>query len=229
MDTSEQINEIAGALAKAQSAMGHAVKDRTNPHMRNKYATLAAVIDAARPHLSAQGVCIVQSATLADDRVAVVTLLAHSSGQWLRATTCLPPTALSTKGATGLDAQSVGSTITYAKRYGLMAMLGISAEDEDDDGNAASRPATKEEAPKPVQPKDHVLVTMLEKMIAEATNKADLEAAGGAIKDNAPKITPQGMMHLRDCYAFALKGYKEAKAKAKADPENWGDPDAQGD
>ena len=48
MDTSEQINEIAGALAKAQSAMGHAVKDRTNPHMRNKYATLAAVIDAAR-------------------------------------------------------------------------------------------------------------------------------------------------------------------------------------
>ena len=220
MDTSEQINEIAGALAKAQSAMGHAVKDRTNPHMRNKYATLAAVIDAARPHLSAQGVCIVQSATLADDRVAVVTLLAHSSGQWLRATTSLPPTALSTKGATGLDAQSVGSTITYAKRYGLMAMLGISAEDEDDDGNAAS--GRRSDPPRSTEQRQSAPTTPPPAGTAAAdwrVGAAQSLASYGALADaidahGQPETwTEADRAHLREMRDAAAARAKAAQAK----------------
>lgn len=145
MRHSDQINEIAAALAKAQGAMSHAVKDRTNPHLSNKYATLAACIDAVRGPLSAQGIALVQSGTLRDDgAVHVTTMLVHASGQWFAA-----DTLISAGGAKGVtNAQSIGSAITYGKRYGLMAMVGISSEDDDDDGNNASRtPARSEPAP----------------------------------------------------------------------------------
>jgi len=150
MRHSESIDAIAGALAKAQASMSHAVKDRTNPHMRNKYATLVACIDAVRGPLSANGIALVQSGTYRpeDGTVVVTTMLLHSSGQWLAADTSFAPSALATKGASATDAQSIGSAITYGKRYGLMAMVSISSEDEDDDGNAASgRQAPAREMP----------------------------------------------------------------------------------
>jgi hypothetical protein len=46
MRTSEQINEIAAALAKAQGQIEGAVKGSVNPHFRSKYADLGAVWDA---------------------------------------------------------------------------------------------------------------------------------------------------------------------------------------
>ena len=48
MRTSDTVREVAKALAVASKTMGHAGKDRQNPHLRNRYATLEAVIDAVR-------------------------------------------------------------------------------------------------------------------------------------------------------------------------------------
>lgn len=132
MRTSEQINEIAAALAKAQAGYGGARKDATNPHFRSKYATLASIFEAVLPSLNANGLCLVQGtqAPATTGGISVITRLIHTSGQWIETEVNVP--------VVKPDAQAVGSAITYGRRYG-MALVGICAED-DDDGNAAVGP-----------------------------------------------------------------------------------------
>jgi len=130
MKSSEQINEIAGALCKAQAVMKHAEKDATNPAFKSKYATLASVIDAVKGPLTSNGIAFPQFTLDVDSGVAVETMLIHTSGQWL-ASVCTIPVAK-------VSAHGVGAAISYAKRYGLAAICGISAE-TDDDGNTAAR------------------------------------------------------------------------------------------
>jgi len=128
MTTSEQINEIAAALATAQAAIKPALKDSTNPHFKSKYADLTSVWDAIRGPLSANGISAVQEAVTLDDGVAVMTRLIHKSGQWIE---CGPLTVPAMK----RDAHGVGSATSYARRYALSAAVGVVADD--DDGNAA--------------------------------------------------------------------------------------------
>lgn len=146
MNKSDQINELAAALAKVQAIMSGASKDSENPFFRSKYADLTAVWDAVRAPLSENGLSIAQVSKIAEplfyqatDKnnvettvmqlgVIVETVLMHSSGQWLSGE-CYFPIVKN-------DPQGVGSAITYGRRYGMKAMLGV--VDEDDDGNAAS-------------------------------------------------------------------------------------------
>lgn len=130
MTQSENINELAGALAKAQGEIRGAVKDSTNPHFKSKYADLASVWDACRLPLSKHGLAVIQTTEPTDNgRVRVITTLAHSSGQWVRGTLDVAPTQNTPQG--------MGSALTYCRRYALAAMVGV-APDDDDDGNAAS-------------------------------------------------------------------------------------------
>jgi hypothetical protein len=130
MQTSEQINEIAAAGAKAQAELRPALKDATNPHFSSKYADLAAVMEASRVY-ARHGIAIWQDVQVTAEGVAVLTRLTHASGQWLEFGPFAVPVSKR-------DAHGVGSAATYAKRYALCAALGIAA-DEDDDGNAAAR------------------------------------------------------------------------------------------
>ena len=134
MNTSEQIDELAGALAKAQGMMENAVMNRTNPHFKSRYADLAAIINAARKALSANGLAFVQ--TISDG--VLHTRLLHTSGQWIASEHPLPMSG---------KPQEIGSALTYARRYSLSALLGIAA-DEDDDANAASRSNGKDNTEK---------------------------------------------------------------------------------
>lgn len=127
-EQSEQINELAGALAKAQGKITGALKDSANPFFKSKYADLASVWDACRGPLSENGLAIVQQTESDDSGVYVVTTLAHSSGQWMRSRLRLTP-----KDDTP---QAMGSAITYGRRYALAAAVGVAQVD--DDGNAAS-------------------------------------------------------------------------------------------
>lgn len=140
MRTSDQINEIAAALAKAQGAIEGAVKGSVNPHFRSKYADLGAVWDACREHLTKQGIAVLQPVGRDEmGQRCTFTRLTHASGQWMEDDGI--PLLLSKD-----DMQGLGSALTYSRRYGLMAMVGIAPED--DDGNAASaKPAKQEEAP----------------------------------------------------------------------------------
>lgn len=126
---SEQLGELFAALAKAQGAMEHAAKDRTNPHFKSRYATLSSCLEACRKPLSDNGLAVTQPVTLKDGWVVVHTLLGHASGQWLSNSLAMP--------VTKQDAQGVGSAITYGRRYGLCALVGV-APDDDDDAHAAT-------------------------------------------------------------------------------------------
>lgn len=140
MKTSDEIEKIAAALAKAQDGLRNAHRDRQNPHLRNKYATLESVLEAVRPALAAAEVSILQGLGRDDNEIIVTTRLLHSSGQWIESVLSMP--IASGKGTT--SAQQAGVSITYARRYALMAMVCISSSDEDNDGNAAAPPPRRE-------------------------------------------------------------------------------------
>ena len=127
---SENLQEIATALAKAQAKVKGAAKDSLNPHFRSKYADLASVWDACRDALTSNGLSVVQFPGYADGVATLDTILLHSSGQWIQGTAGAP---LSKQ-----DAQGVGSALTYLRRYALAAVASVSPED--DDGNAATKP-----------------------------------------------------------------------------------------
>ena len=133
MNKSEQINELATALAKAQGEIKNAVKDSANPYYKSRYADLASVWEACRTALSSNGLAVSQIPELRDSgMVSVHTMLLHSSGQWLSGELSMVPVKN--------DPQGIGSCITYIRRYALAAIVGISPED--DDGNAASGTTT---------------------------------------------------------------------------------------
>lgn len=136
MTTSEQVNEIAAALAKAQGEMKNAPFNATNPHLKNKFANLASVRDTTIPTLSKYGIAAVQTIVPFDGRAALATRLMHSSGQWMESLCPLPDAT---------DMQKLGSALTYARRYSLSAICGIAA-DEDDDGHEASQPNQSRES-----------------------------------------------------------------------------------
>lgn len=120
---------LAAALAKAQMEMSKALKSSDNPHFRSKYADLGNVMDACLPALNKYGIAVVQPFITDDiNGKAVKTVLIHESGETLE---CAVPLIIGKN-----DMQGLGSAITYARRYGLMAMAGIAPED--DDGNAAA-------------------------------------------------------------------------------------------
>jgi hypothetical protein len=134
MNKSELINELATALAKAQSQMRGAIKDSANPYFKSKYADLASVWEACREPLTTNGLAVVQTTTgESAETVTVETILTHASGQWISSVITMRPVKS--------DPQGIGSCLTYARRYGLSAMVGIAPED--DDGNAATHSKTK--------------------------------------------------------------------------------------
>lgn len=138
MNRSESINELAGAMAKAQGVIENAAKDKQNPQFRSKYADLASCWDACREALSANGLAVLQPARAAGPEVTVTTILAHSSGQWISEELTMTSKRMVQGGGWEVidDPQTTGKTITYARRYSLCSMVGVSPED--DDGNSGS-------------------------------------------------------------------------------------------
>jgi hypothetical protein len=136
MNKSEQINELATALAKAQSEIENASKGSSNPHFKSKYADLAEVLNTVRPVLAAHGLSVAQFPSYADGVVSVETVLMHNSGQWLSGIISAP--------VSKQDAQGVGSATTYCRRYSLAAVAGIAQED--DDANSAVGHSPKQAA-----------------------------------------------------------------------------------
>ena len=143
---SPELDQLATALAVAQGSMQGAVKDRTNPAFKSSYADLASTWDACRVALSSNGLAVSQHpGRLEDGSVTVTTMLLHKSGQHITSVcSALPRDA---------SPASVGSVVTYQRRYGLAAAVGVSPED--DDGQAASQPAAPyapaQRVPAPVQ------------------------------------------------------------------------------
>lgn len=138
-DRSESVAELAGALAQFQGKIGSVSKDktaniktRTGSDYSYSYADLSSIWDAIRLPLSEAGLSVVQMPEIGDGMVYVTTMILHTSGQFIQ----------STIGTRAADAtpQAIGSAITYLRRYGLGAMLGV-VTDVDNDGAQPPRQA----------------------------------------------------------------------------------------
>lgn len=150
MASSNEINELAAALVAAQAEFSAVPKGSNNPFFKSKYAALPDVVASASPVLAKHGLAVTQSISfqLVPGGTCVDTLtttLLHKSGQFIENEMVLH--------LPKQDPQGQGSAVTYARRYSYMAILGLVADD-DDDGNAASRPKVqvapkKEPAPHP--------------------------------------------------------------------------------
>lgn len=143
--SSDSIVALAAALVAAQAEMPGVPKEtkgQVGSQVRY-YADLATVVEVVRPVLAKHSLAYVQLPADSDPgKVAVTTRLIHKTGEWLEDTLSMP--------AGNNGAQGVGSAITYARRYSLMAMLGLAPED--DDGGAASQPAPRQPQPRPARP-----------------------------------------------------------------------------
>lgn len=137
MNKSEQINELAKALADFQSEVKDPSKDKENPYFKSKYVALDGVLQTVRPVLAKHGLSVMQLPTSDETAVTVTTLLMHSSGQFIESE---PFKVLLTK----KDAQAAGSALTYARRYSLSSVLGIAWDDDDDGDSIAETNVTKE-------------------------------------------------------------------------------------
>jgi hypothetical protein len=147
MEKSESISALAASLVTAQTNIKGALKDKTNPYFDSVYADLSSVMTACKDALNAEGIAIVQTPLPGDNgKLVLQTVLVHKSGEWIGGTISMP---LSKQ-----DPQGYGSAMTYARRYGLSAMVGVCPED--DDGNAATGQNGKQAAPKPLH-RPHVL------------------------------------------------------------------------
>jgi hypothetical protein len=186
MRTSEQINELAEALALAQGEIQDPVRDKENVFYSTKdkkalYAELAKVLKVIRPVFSKHGLAMLQSISSSSETVSiqtpvkkdgksvmedmiapvltVVTRIVHKSGQWIEDSATIPYYGSNM-------AQAFGSASQYLRRYSAQAFAAI-AQDDDDDGASAGK---KEEKPRTVVGDD--LETLRKKLLEAGANEA---------------------------------------------------------
>lgn len=147
---SENINEIAKALAKSQGEMKPCIKDSFSNY-KKKYSSIDAILHCAIECLSKNDICVVQNITNYDKGVTVETRLIHSSGQWMVFGPFSMPAATMTD-------HKIASASTYARRYSLCSAVGI-AGDTDDDGTEANEEISKPivNNQEPVQQSNHLI------------------------------------------------------------------------
>jgi hypothetical protein len=165
------MSELIKALVAARKEIGGAKKGSVNPAFRSKYADLAAVIDAVKDPLEAHGLTFVQDIVPNEQgQHFVVTVILHESGETMKLAG-FPIVA------TKPDAQGHGSALTYARRYSLQTALGVPAED--DDGNAASKPAKEAKEAKFPSP----VTSAMEGVKLDETQTAKVAKVANALVD----------------------------------------------
>lgn len=137
-----QTNTLHSALLEAKRNMSPPTKNRKAVYGR--YADLEAILQAVEPPLADQGLVLTQHGDFLSDKPVLVTRLTHvDTGESIES-------AVPLLSKSGNDPQQLGSAITYARRYGITALLSVVADD-DDDGNTGAgkeRDGSKKKAPK---------------------------------------------------------------------------------
>jgi len=141
---SMELDQLATALSKAQGEIKDALKDSENPHFKSNYATLSAIWEACRTALSSNGLSVIQRGKVTPSAYIMRTRLLHQSGQWIEGEVpCITGGRQQQN-----EMQQIGSAITYARRYGLAAIVGVAPEGDDDAENMSARkPAEKWHGP----------------------------------------------------------------------------------
>ena len=120
-------NNLLDALSKMQAVLDNAKKESDNPFFKSRYADLAQCLQTAKKPMADNGLSISQHCTFDGQFVQCVTVLGHSSGQMMISTLNVP--------VARKDAQGIGSSITYARRYALSSIIGLTQKDDDGEGS----------------------------------------------------------------------------------------------
>lgn len=165
MKKSETIIELSKAFAKMQKELEQPLKNANNPFFKSKYVPLENVVDSITKASSKHGLSFTQFPSSDENgNVTVGTMVMHESGEWIEYDPiCMKPVKN--------DPQAIGSAITYAKRYALSAIFGITS-DKDDDGNDATHlPKTSSKKTVTKIPKE--LVKVYEDIIHSVIDRTD--------------------------------------------------------
>lgn len=138
MQTSESIKNLAAALVTFHTAVGKIAKDATNPFFNKAYCSLPNILETINKPLNEAGLSIVQFPEGANE---LTTRLMHSSGEWMQATYNMPVSKQN-------DPQSLGSAISYQRRYSIMSVLCLTIADDDDANLATHGASTPQQAAK---------------------------------------------------------------------------------
>lgn len=218
MNSSENINELAAAMAKFQAEVKPAVKGSSNPYFKSKYADLQACWDCCREALVKNGLSVAQGSRENNgELVTIDTRLMHSSGQWLESSLTMKPAKA--------DPQGVGSAVTYGRRYSLAAILGLVA-DEDDDGNAATHNEAKKAVSVPAgatkvsalisQENINILKLSDPSLVDKAMVKAGVVAIEDFTQEQAVKVI--AWINTKKAEAEAKKAEAAKKAADSSNP-----------
>lgn len=132
MEKSESLTNISKALINFHVKVEAIKKDSTNPFYQNKYASLSKILEAINRPLNESDLSFVQ---FPDGENSLTSILLHTSGEYIQSSYCMKPVKD--------DPQGRGSALTYMRRYAVSAILGLNIEEEDDDGNGASKAGEK--------------------------------------------------------------------------------------
>jgi len=161
--SSEELQDLFCALAKAQEEMEVAKTDNVNPYYRSKYADFNSVVKASRKFLTKNGLSVIQRVlTNGEDKMYLFTRLCHSSGQWIEAKMPINPPKS--------DIQSIGSYITYLRRYNYASIVGVATSD-DDDAEAAMQEAREKRGKPLTETQISELRMLLEKLESEEESR----------------------------------------------------------
>lgn len=181
------------ALLAAQSEMQNPEMDSTNPHFRNKYASLGAFLRAVLPPLNKHGIRFAQDLLTTDSGVSCTTILTYITGEEIRYGPFTVPAAR-------MDAHGIGSAASYSKRYTIGSVFGlVSSESEDDDGNEATgnRNAAPAVQAKPLLKKQVIDESAAQRLSEKIT--ADGIEPGAVQRFLAlKKAWPQGCQRIED-------------------------------
>jgi hypothetical protein len=193
-DQSPTVGSLAKALAAAQAKMEPAKKDKLNPFFKSNYADLASIWDAARDALAANGLAVIQATdTTESGAVVLVTTLAHESGEWVKGRYPIHPVKN--------DPQSLGSAVSYARRYSLSALIGVVTEDDDGEaavgrGRQAEKPA---DAPRrngaPPMPVAESVAVLLD-LVNKSKDVADLAKNWGVVMQSRGQLNAADLAKL---------------------------------
>lgn len=182
---SPQIEKVLAAMCEAQATMKKALKDSTNPFHRSKYADLESVWDACKDAVASSNLVVMQNFETIDGMPHIVTMIGHSSGQWLKSYLKLPfpfeTVDKSGQVTTKNDPQTLGSTITYCRRYALAAMLGVIQTDDD---------AQEAVTPPKIYPKQQVQPQPEQKPAEKNIAQVKAPIAAKEVKKSEKKIEP---------------------------------------
>ena len=205
MNKSDSISNLAKALCEAQKTELFALTDKANPFFKSRYADLSSVWSAIRKPLTDNGLSVVQTMDISDSGVIIETTLLHISGEYISGRLQMTPEKQTPQG--------VGSAITYARRYALAAIIGISPEDDDAEG-AMNRKAQPKKTELSVEQWNQIKVLGAKKELTENETKSIVQFCAGQNKISPRSAKIAELMLPQDCFDKVFNEYlKTIEAK----------------